>query len=164
MVFSGHIAPPVLGAALASARIHLSPEIASRQEALQRRIAFCNDLIREHDLPLVGSPSVPIRYIGVGPTEMSYGMVSRLMQAGFFTNVGIFPAVSVRRAGVRFTLTCHHHFEDIRALVEAIAELLPVVAREQGVSLDAIREAFHLPHGPGRGVQPSLACRLRAAS
>lgn len=156
MVFSGHIAPPVLGAALASARIHLSPEIGSRQEALQRRIAFCNDLIREHDLPLVGSPGVPIRYIGVGPAELSYKMVARLMQAGFFTNVGIFPAVSVRRSGVRFTLTHHHRFEDIRGLVDAISELLPIAAREEGVSLDEIREAFHLPVGSGRGARSAF--------
>jgi hypothetical protein len=48
MIFSGPIQPPMLGAAIASARIHLSPEIVQLQKELQERISLCNRLLKEY--------------------------------------------------------------------------------------------------------------------
>src|SRR5262249_51231207 len=53
MVFSGPIQPPLIGAGVASARLHLSPEITELQGALRRRVALCNALLRRHGLPLL---------------------------------------------------------------------------------------------------------------
>jgi hypothetical protein len=50
----------MLGAVLASVRIHLSPELAQRQAALRERIDLCTDLIREFDLPLANDTPAPI--------------------------------------------------------------------------------------------------------
>src|SRR3954464_137931 len=42
LIFSGPVQPPMLGAILASARLHLSPELAERQELLLSRIRLFN--------------------------------------------------------------------------------------------------------------------------
>lgn len=125
MIFSGPIQPPMLGAALASSRIHLSPEINRLQTELQERISLCNRLLEEYQLPVVSSSHSPIFYIQLGPTHVAGNMVERLMNEGFYTNHAVYPAVSRRKSGVRFTLTRHLSEADIRSLVEAIARNLP---------------------------------------
>jgi 7-keto-8-aminopelargonate synthetase-like enzyme len=42
MLFCGPIQPPMLGAAVASARLHLSEELVRRQEALRDRVRLFN--------------------------------------------------------------------------------------------------------------------------
>jgi len=127
MIFSGPIQPPMLGAALASTRIHLSPEIARLQKELQERIAFCNRLLQEYQLPVVSVSRSPIFYIKLGLPHVAGNMVERLMDEGFYTNHAVYPAVSRRQSGVRFNLTRHLSLEDIRRLIEAIARNLPQV-------------------------------------
>ena len=61
MIFTGPIQPPVLGAAVASARLHLSPEIDRLQAALLARIRFANQAARALDLPLASCSQFSIR-------------------------------------------------------------------------------------------------------
>ena len=129
MIFSGPIQPPMLGAAIASARIHLSPEIMQLQKELQERISLCNRLLKEYDLPLAASSKSPIFYIKLGHPLVAAYMVERLMNEGFYTNYAVYPAVSRRKSGVRFTITRHLSAEDIHGLVEAIARNLPQVLK-----------------------------------
>lgn len=127
MIFSGPIQPPMLGAALASARIHLSPEIDSLQRELQDRIVLCNRLLKEYDVPVACSSQSPIFYIKLGLADVAGEMAKYLLDDGFYTNHAVYPAVSRRKSGIRFTLTRHLSAEDIRGLVEAIARNLPRV-------------------------------------
>lgn len=127
MIFSGPIQPPMLGAALASARIHLSPEIGLLQKELQESVSLCNRLLKEYDLPLAALSKSPIFYIKLGHPDVAANMVERLMNEGFYTNHAVYPAVSRRKSGVRFTLTRHLSAEDIYGLVEAITRNLPLV-------------------------------------
>jgi len=53
LLFTGPLQPPTLGAALASAQIHLSPELARLQAELRERIVHANARCRELDLPLL---------------------------------------------------------------------------------------------------------------
>jgi len=126
MIFSGPIQPPMLGAALASARIHLSPEIGLLQKELQERVSLCNRLLEKYGLPLAALSKSPIFYIKLGHPDVAANMVERLMNEGFYTNHAVYPAVSRRKSGVRFTLTRHLSAEDIHGLVEAIARNLPL--------------------------------------
>ncbi len=148
MIFSGPIQPPSLGAAIASARLHLTDELTALQVRLQERMRECNRLLAEFDLPLVSNSEAPIRFIGMGQPKVAFRMVERLMEAGFFTNVAMFPAVPMKRAGVRFTLTLHQTLDDVRRLVEAIAYHLPAVLAEEGSSLESIHRAFDLASRP----------------
>lgn len=127
MIFSGPIQPPMLGAALASARIHLSAEIDSLQQELQDRIALCNRLLKEYGIPVACSSQSPIFYIKLGLPHVAGEMAKYLLDDGFYTNHAVYPAVSRRKSGIRFTLTRHLSAEDIRGLVEAIARNLPRV-------------------------------------
>src|SRR4029078_3045351 len=50
LIFSGPIQPPMLGAAIASAKIHLSPEITTLQNKLMDKIDYFNNKARALNL------------------------------------------------------------------------------------------------------------------
>ncbi|MGE5708501.1 MAG: aminotransferase class I/II-fold pyridoxal phosphate-dependent enzyme [Bacteroidota bacterium] len=142
MTFSGPLQPPMLGAAVASAKFHLSGAVHPLQEALRERIALCNRLLEAHQLPVVSPSEAPIRYIGVGLPRIAHNLAHRLMDDGFFPNVANFPAVMMNRAGIRFTLTCHQRMEDIERFVASLSRNLPLALAEEGSSMEEIHKAF----------------------
>lgn len=127
MIFSGPLQPPMIGAAIASARIHLSPEITILQAELQDRITLCNALIKQYQLPVAGNSHSPIFNIKLGLPHVAGDMAKYLLDDGFFTNHAVYPAVSRRKSGIRFTLTRHLSARDIHDFIEAIARNLPRV-------------------------------------
>jgi 7-keto-8-aminopelargonate synthetase-like enzyme len=143
MVFSGPVQPPMLAALLASARLHLSEEIVGRQRRLRESIRFFNAEAARLGIPVVMPSESPIRYIAAGGTAPAMNLAARLQKAGFLVNVGAYPAVPARRAGVRVALTLHQTHDDISALLEAIGENLPrALADERGSAADLVR-GFH---------------------
>lgn len=120
-IFSGPHQIPVLGAAIASAKIHLTDEIYELQKKLSDRIAYCHSLLKFYNLPVISSPKTPIFFIGLGLLRVGFNMVKRMMKEGFYLNIGMFPAVPEICTGVRFTITLHHRFQDIENLVKALA-------------------------------------------
>jgi 7-keto-8-aminopelargonate synthetase-like enzyme len=152
MLFSGPVQPPLLGAAIASARIHLSDEIEGMQRRLRARFDHCNRLLAEVDLPVLSSPDSPVRFIGMGMPRVAQRMTALLMEEGFFVNLGIFPAVPVKKSGIRFSLNLHQTDEDIERLVGSIARNFEEVVRGEGESPEALWRTFHLaePEGGGR--------------
>jgi 7-keto-8-aminopelargonate synthetase-like enzyme len=144
LMFGGPIQPPMLGAAIASARIHLSPEIQTLQAELRERILFANQLAARLELPLVSSAEVPIRYLGLGLKACALEMGDRLLQRGIYVTPAGYPAVSARRAGVRLMLTRHHTLEDIRSALEAAAEVLPAALAAGPISREMIQRSFGL--------------------
>jgi 7-keto-8-aminopelargonate synthetase-like enzyme len=142
LLFSGPVAPAQLGAGLASARIHLSPEIKVLQTRLRERMALFDRLAKEHELGVVESRS-PIRFVEIGSNEATARAGHRLLEAGFYLNIAAFPDVPQHHAGLRLMLTCHHTLDDIAELVPALAE---VVHHERS------RE---LPKAPARHAEPA---------
>lgn len=145
LVFSGPLQPANLGALIASAHIHLSPEISERQSALLERLQYCNRRCRELGLPLVSEADVPIRFIGMGLSKVAYEVAERLMKDGFYSNVAVFPAVPMQRAGLRFTLTLHQSLDDIERFLQAVARHLPEALADEGSSIEEVRQTFRLP-------------------
>lgn len=121
MIFSGPVQPPMLGASLASAKIHLSSGFQEKQEELMHRILYCNQLLKDSNLPVGSLDTSPIRFINIGSNESTALMFQTLFQEGFYANFAAFPAVPLRKAGIRFTLTTHLKIEDIKRFVEAIS-------------------------------------------
>jgi len=120
-IFSGPMQPAQLGAGIASAQIHLSPEIEVLQRRLRERIETFDRLAHELGVPLrVRSPS-PIRFVEIGNDEQSAAVARALIGSGFFVNVAVFPAVARGRAGVRLMLTCRQTLADVTGLVTALA-------------------------------------------
>lgn len=153
MIFSGPVQPPMLGAALASVRIHLSDELEQMQAALRERIELCSRLMSEFCLPFVSTDSTPIGFVHVGLPAPARELARRLLADGLYTNIATFPAVPMKQAGVRFTLTLHHRPADIVKLAQTFAHHLPEVvetvsarpatvrpARARRVAADAVGE------------------------
>lgn len=142
MIFSGPMQPPMLGTLIASAKIHLTEEIHEMQRELADKIHYFNDLCNSFELPLIAHNDVPIRYIGLGLTRVTYNMGKRLMNDGFYMNFGLFPAVSMKRSGLRCAINRHLTKDDIFSLVERIAYHLPRVFEEEERALKDIKNFF----------------------
>jgi 7-keto-8-aminopelargonate synthetase-like enzyme len=132
MIFSGPVQPPLLGAAIQSAKIHLSDELPVMQAALRDRIELFTDLADEFCIPLASRDVTPIRYIPLGLPPVTHDVLHRLHEDGLYTNLGAFPAVPMKHSGVRVTLTLHHTEDDIRALVDSLARHVPAALERGG--------------------------------
>src|SRR5439155_27127103 len=134
--------PPMLGAILASARLHLTDAVADRQAHLMDLIRLFNGLAEARGLPLVSPSEAPIRCVGAGVPEIAYNVAGRLRGSGFFVDPATYPAVAAKRSGVRITLTAHHTADDVVDLVEALADALPRALADEGSSADELRRVF----------------------
>jgi 7-keto-8-aminopelargonate synthetase-like enzyme len=142
LTHSGPQQPAVIGASIASARIHLSDEIYERQNLLRENIKFCNEIFRKYNLPVIAESGSPIFFIGLGLTKVGYNMVRRIADDGFYVNLGIYPAVPENCTGIRFTITTHHTKKDIENLAKTIAIHLPKVLEEEERTRQDITRAF----------------------
>src|SRR4051795_7977273 len=143
LIFSGPVQPPMLGAILASARLHLTPEIDERQALLLERIRLFNKLAAEAELPVVSESETPIRCVGAGVSSVAYRLVERLGSGRYHGNTASFPAGPAKRSGARITITAHHTEDDVAGLVAAIAEHLPAAITDEGASVADLHRAFH---------------------
>ena len=143
------IGPTMIGAALASARIHVSKEIGRLQGELRRLIEHANRRAVELGLPLLHrDTAVPIRFIGLGPQEAATAMATHLLERGLLASCALFPAVPVHQTGIRFTVTRHQQPADLDLLLETIAEFLPEALARGGTDRMAVDRAFELKTEP----------------
>ena len=148
--FMGPLQPPMIGAALASARIHASSELDDLQAELRLRIQHVNRRAGELGLPLLHAQSeVPIRFVGLGPQAASTAMASHLLERGLLASCALFPAVAAHQTGIRFTVTRHHQLADLDLLLETIADFLPEALARGGASRAEVDRAFALKPTPG---------------
>jgi 7-keto-8-aminopelargonate synthetase-like enzyme len=145
-IFSGPIQPPMLGACIASARIHLSPEIYTMQQQLLDRIKYVNQLCHEMQLPLMWENRTPVFFIGVSKPMVAFSMVKRLLNRGFLFNLSVFPSVAINNAGLRLPISRNHTFEDLRGLITNIAEELPDAFDEAGITPKDVYKSFKKPY------------------
>jgi 7-keto-8-aminopelargonate synthetase-like enzyme len=143
--FSGPVQPPMLGASIASAKIHLSDEIYDLQNKLKAKLALTRSVIDQYELPLVLPSDSPIFYIGLGLPRVGYNMVKRLLNEGFYTNIGIFPGVPVKCCGLRLAITNGPTDDDIKNVLEAFHHHFPKVLEEEGQTVEDISANFNLP-------------------
>tara|TARA_R110000744_G_scaffold90708_1_gene176162 strand:- start:46768 stop:49173 length:2406 start_codon:yes stop_codon:yes gene_type:complete len=144
LTFSAQLEPASVAAASASADIHLSSEIYNLQNELRERIHYFNGLLASTDIPLVDRNDSPVFYIGTGMPKTGYNFVNRLMEEGFYVNLGLFPAVPVKNTGVRITISRHNQKKEIHALVEAMAHHYPKSLEDTGTDLNRVRHVFAL--------------------
>ena len=141
-IFSGPIQVPVLGAGIASAKIHLSPEIYEKQQTLQDKLDYCLKLLKNENLPVMSNDHSPIFFVGTGQVKTSLELSRRLIESGCYVNSAIFPAVPDQSAGIRFTLTLHHTTEDIEFLVKMLAYHYPKTFQDLGRSVKDVERGF----------------------
>jgi hypothetical protein len=157
LTFSVQIEPPTLGAALASARLHLSDEIYTYQQELQRKIAYFNFLLKQTDLPLVHENESPIFFIGTGTMDMGNYLVQELLRDGIYVNLATFPAVPAKNIGIRITISLNNTHEDIEELVEKLSLHFNRALAETGQTQEKIRKAFKMASLPEKRASLALA-------
>jgi len=101
MIFSGPLQPAQLGAGIASARIHLSPELTVLQGRLRARMELFDGLAAALGVEFSARTRAPIRFVEVGSNERAAAMARSLLDAGYFVNASAFPAVPRGHAGIR---------------------------------------------------------------
>lgn len=142
MVFSGPLQPPMLGAAVASARVHLSPEIVQRQADLSRITRHTNRVMRHLGLPLLAENESPIFFVALGLPRVSFAVAERLLADDIYVNVSMYPAVPMKRSGIRFSVTTAHQEADITRALDRLAVHLDAVLAEEHTSRAEIDELF----------------------
>jgi 7-keto-8-aminopelargonate synthetase-like enzyme len=124
LLFSGPLQPAQLGAGIASAKIHLSPELPALQQRLRVRIELFDALAAALGIECVATGRSPIRFIELGSNERATAVGKRLLDAGFFVNVSTFPAVARGHSGIRLMLNANQTLDDVRRLVHELAQCL----------------------------------------
>jgi 7-keto-8-aminopelargonate synthetase-like enzyme len=123
MIFSGPIAPAGLGAGLASAKLHLTPEFEDMQGELHERVELARSLLASSGLPLATSDGTPILVIHYDSASTAQRVVSALRDRGFFSCVSTFPAVPMNKPSLRFTVSRHNSLDDVRAMIDNLVEV-----------------------------------------
>lgn len=144
LTFSAQLEPASVAAAIASANIHLSPEIYRLQGELRKKIDYFDACLKHTELPLVDKNISPVFYIGTGMPKTGYNFVNRLMREGFYVNLGVFPAVPVKNTGVRITISRHNEKQEIKALVDAMAHHFPKALEATGTTAQRVFRAFKM--------------------
>ena len=142
LTFSAQLEPASVAAAIASADIHLTPEITKKQNDLADKITYFNQLLAQGNLPIISKNDSPVFFLGMGTPATAYNFVQRLFKEGFFLNLGIYPAVPIKNTGIRITLSSHNKMQDIKVLAEAMEHHFPKALEETNSSENKIRQAF----------------------
>ncbi|MEL7181113.1 MAG: aminotransferase class I/II-fold pyridoxal phosphate-dependent enzyme [Pseudomonadota bacterium] len=129
MTFSGPIQPPMLGAIIASAKLHLGPDLPLRQHRLRDRIAQFNAGAHRLGLDLACDAITPMRYIRIGDLQATGMAASALQAAGIFVATVAPPAVALRDVGLRMTITAHHSAADVAYLLDTLAAVTATALR-----------------------------------
>ncbi|TNE43112.1 MAG: aminotransferase class I/II-fold pyridoxal phosphate-dependent enzyme [Deltaproteobacteria bacterium] len=141
-LFSGPMQPPMLGASLASARIHLTDELVTLQDQLRERILYVNQAIEENGLPLLVRNEAPIIFVPMGAPKVACTVAERMRQDGHFINVSMYPAVPLKRSGIRIALTSLHTMEEIDGMLSSLVRHAYDVMEEESLSPATIDEVF----------------------
>lgn len=129
MLFSGPIQPPMLGAAVGSARLHLSSDFPALQAELQQRLDLALQAIERAGIELSTPARSPIFQAQCDSPRIAFTVAERMRKRGFYCCICVFPAVPMNRPGIRFTISRHNQPEDIQGFVEALAESLTEAKR-----------------------------------
>ena len=145
LIFSGPIQPPMLGAACASARLHLSGAIHPLQQKLVDLIQHTNQRISQIGLPHLQPAESPIFFIPVGLPRITANLIGRVMEEGYYVNPASFPALPMRRSGVRFMVNANLEPQDVDGLLERLAYHYPLALEEEGSRCEEVSKIFRIP-------------------
>ena len=137
--------PSAIGAAIAVAKIHLSNEIIEMQERLRDNIQFTLLMLKKYRLPVISKAGAAIFFVGVSLPKLGHNIVRRMLDAGYYVNLGVFPTVPMKQTGIRFTITRLHTFKEIEGMISTLSEIFPIAMEEESVGLPEIYKAFKIP-------------------
>lgn len=109
-----------MGAALASIRIHQSPELRELQQKLLRNLELFDSRI---PTPGSGDPFT-IRMVVVGDEEKATEVSGEIFRRGFYTSPVFFPIVERGKAGLRMMIRADNNPEDLERFCDHVEELV----------------------------------------
>jgi len=124
LMFSAPVSPPILGAAIASARIHLSGDLESLQNELMDRIRYFRERCSREGIIVNTADDTPIQFIEVGSNSAVYDVVKKLMDRGVYVTIAAYPSMPKKHGGLRINITNHLAFADIDYLIAQLKELV----------------------------------------
>jgi 7-keto-8-aminopelargonate synthetase-like enzyme len=130
MLFSGPIQPPMLGAAVGSARLHVSKEFPAWQAELDARLRRCSEAMVATKLEVPAGRLSPIFQVQCDSPRAAFRLAELMKERGFYCCVCVFPAVPVNRPGLRFTVTRHNDLSDIPHFIAALEECRGLATRD----------------------------------
>lgn len=142
LTFSAQLEPSAVAAAIASAKIHLSPEIVVLQKRLQERIDLFQSALVDGGVPLMSTGETPVFYIPTGMPDTAYVLMRKLGMEGFFVNPALFPVVPINNAGLRITVSNHNSLQDISCLGKLIGKHYGKVLASTGNSYEKVGRVF----------------------
>ena len=155
--FSGPMRPGDLGAGVASAQIHLGPDLPLLQRRLFDRVQQMNHRCRALDVPVAIENETPIVFIPIGRADAVFSLAEAVRDDGFHVNVSGFPAVPSGKGGLRVAVSSLHTEAEIEALAQSLAVRLPQVHEAHGLGREDIAAGF-------REVLPRFAAPARRAT
>ena len=135
--FSGPLHPAELGAAVAAADIHLSPERDDREQRLMKSIDYVRDRLIEHQWQTLDRPLTEVWFVRVGSLDNAIELGKRMLDDGFYVNLSGFPVVPMGMDGIRFTTTLFQSDDHLEQFMDSLARHLPglVVPMDGDVNL-----------------------------
>lgn len=144
--YSHPLTPSAVGAAIASAKIHLTDEIIVMQNELHELTGYMDQLLAKKKLPNISAPYSPIYFIASGYNKVAHNFVNRILNEGFYVNTATFPAVPNDKAGLRFTVTRHVTKKDIEEFVNCLEYHLPRSIEEEGDTIERLYKDYNIPY------------------
>jgi len=123
MSFSGPIQAPMLGAAVASAKLHLQPQLAAFQDELLQKVLLAREVAAELGIHLIADDVTPIFMLPYEAAPQARAAVRAFWNEGFYVCPVTYPAVPISHPGVRFTICRTNSADDIRAFMTVARRL-----------------------------------------
>ena len=123
MSFSGPIQAPMLGAAVASAKLHLTPQLGQLQSELLEKVLFARRLASDLGVEVIADDDTPIFMLPYDAPEDARAATRAFWEAGFYVCPVTFPAVPISNPGIRFTVCHTNELDDIRAFLSTARRL-----------------------------------------
>lgn len=124
MLFSGPVQPPMLGAAVASADLHLDACFGAMQVELKTRIDLAHEAIARHGLRVATDARTPIFMVQFDAPGALHEAMHAMRSAGYYTCMSAFPAVPMDKPSMRFTVSRHNPLDEIERFVARLAEVV----------------------------------------
>lgn len=116
--FGGPPSLPAVGAAVASAKLHLDGTVYRLQNRLRENTALFDGLLASRSINS-GSAS-PIRGIPLGEEFAAIKAAKALHNHGYAATVAMYPTVELGKAMIRLAISASHSEEEIRGIVDVI--------------------------------------------
>ncbi len=144
LMFTSPVEPATLGAIIASAKIHLTDEIAERQNRLKELMEYFYKNAKELDLPVVDYTPTPIVLFATGKPDTALEFGEALFQNNIHVTGAIYPAVPYNNSGVRVIVNLTQNETDIDKILTVFKNTYKSLCYDKGISNNDILKHFKL--------------------